>query len=110
MKRILLVDDDSAVRRVVASFIREAGHEVHEAQSPDEAFQAWATSPPFDALVSDVEMPGMTGPQLWDRLRQPPTVFITGKLSLDDLPSGVPVVRKPMTASQINAALDGLLQ
>jgi signal transduction histidine kinase len=55
--RVLLVDDDSAVRATVASFLRNAGITVREAGDAAEALAMLETEP-FEALVSDIVMPG----------------------------------------------------
>ncbi len=63
--RILVVEDQAALRRVVAEVLRAEGHEVIEADDPASALaQVVPAHPPFDLLVTDVVMPGMSGPQL----------------------------------------------
>ena len=55
-RRILLVDDDVALRTTVASFLRESALTVHEAGDAAEAL-SMLEAEPFDALVSDIVMP-----------------------------------------------------
>jgi signal transduction histidine kinase len=55
--RILLVDDDEAVRATVAAFLRDAGLCVREARCASDAL-GLLQAEPFDALVSDVVLPG----------------------------------------------------
>jgi CheY-like chemotaxis protein len=66
---VLLVDDESAVRTVIAVMLRRAGYDVIEASSGDGAarlFQRHAGAIRF--VVSDIAMPGMQGPELAQRL------------------------------------------
>lgn len=84
--RALLVEDDPLVRRVSQELLQTAGMEVVSALSAQEALQRFEASAArdggFDVVVSDVEMPGMSGPQLVVklRLRAPslPVVFVSG--------------------------------
>ncbi|MBL8741159.1 MAG: response regulator [Myxococcales bacterium] len=64
--RILLVEDDPAVRRVIADVLERAGYLVTEAPGPTEALAAGADD--IALLLTDVVMPKMTGRQLAERL------------------------------------------
>jgi CheY-like chemotaxis protein len=86
-RRVLLVDDDSAVRDVAASMLRELGCVVVEAGSGGAALDTLARDPaPFDLMVIDFAMPGMTGAEVAReaQLRRPglPMIFITGYADL----------------------------
>ena len=65
--RVLLVDDQVMVLRATASMLREL--DVVTAGSADEALRRLADGSHFDVVVSDVGMPGMTGPELFVRIR-----------------------------------------
>lgn len=67
--RVLLVDDEPMILRCYGRVLRRAGFVVDSATDGLAAFQAYATQR-FDAVVSDVNMPGESGLQLLDRLRQ----------------------------------------
>ena len=60
MSRILVVDDDAAIRTVVAQALRRAGHEVTTADTLAAADRALAAAPP-DVLVTDVVLPDGNG-------------------------------------------------
>ena len=67
----------------------------------------------FDVVVSDVHMPGMSGPELYAALRalQPglPVVFISAAASAADLPAGAPLIRKPFDFGELTAAVNRVL-
>ena len=56
MGRILIVDDEVSLRRVLGVILREAGHEVSETASVSEA-RARLAGPPFDLVITDHRMP-----------------------------------------------------
>jgi CheY-like chemotaxis protein len=87
--RILVVDDAPDVTEMIATLIRFAGYDVTTALSAPEAFDA-ARCDHFDAVVSDIGMPGMNGYQLAEALRampeyaRTPLVAVTGFTMYDD--------------------------
>ena len=84
MARVLVVDDDASVRRVVRLTFERAGHSIVEASSAFQALGLLRGSELPDAVVCDVIMPGMTGLQFYRHLaeRAPQlrhrVVFLTG--------------------------------
>ncbi|MFN7943501.1 MAG: PAS domain S-box protein [Thermoanaerobaculia bacterium] len=68
---VLVVEDESAVRSLIARVLKSRGYRVTTAASPAEALGAIdrLDSPP-DLVLSDVVMPGLSGPELARRLRQ----------------------------------------
>jgi CheY-like chemotaxis protein len=67
--RVLVVDDEEAVRRYVVHVLTAAGYQTSAASNAAEAIESFKNSS-FDALVTDVMMPGMTGDELARQLRQ----------------------------------------
>ena len=61
---ILLVEDDEAVRPLVATVLRAYGYNVLEAESPDVALRLMEGRDDLDLLLTDVVMPGMNGREL----------------------------------------------
>jgi CheY-like chemotaxis protein len=87
-RRILLVDDDEMIREVAElSLSRIGGYDVTTAASGEEAITL-ATADPPDAILLDVMMPGLDGPETFERLQaQPatravPVVLLTAKLQM----------------------------
>lgn len=87
--RILLVDDDSALRETLAEFLRERGYDVSCAGDGREALVHLHTSPAPDAILLDLAMPVMDGwafraAQRRDpRWAQIPTIVLSGSLGPD---------------------------
>lgn len=64
LARVLVVEDDPAVRGVLARTLSRANYRVRSASSPGEALRIAEAEGPFDALVTDMVMPGMGGIEL----------------------------------------------
>jgi DNA-binding NtrC family response regulator len=73
-RRILIVDDEQGIRKLLQTVFSRAGYDVHLAADAAEAM-ALCESDGFDALLSDVRMPGMNGHELarWMSGRHPET-------------------------------------
>ncbi len=70
-KRILVVDDEVHILHVVSLKLRNAGYEVLTAQDGREALELAQTERP-DVLITDFQMPFLSGLELCRRLRQMP--------------------------------------
>ena len=69
-ERVLVVDDEDMVRKFVVSVLENAGYRVRVAGSGREALDIWEKEGGrFDALLTDIVMPGLNGLDLADRLR-----------------------------------------
>ena len=62
--RILVAEDDEAVRRLVARFLRARGCDVLEVADGTQALAALQHGG-FDVVVSDISMPGASGVEVW---------------------------------------------
>jgi len=82
--RVLIVDDDDAVLRAHARILAAKGYTVSSAASGAAAMQAMQDDA-FEVILSDVDMPGMNGIQLLERVRaydvDVPVVLMTGNPS-----------------------------
>lgn len=68
MASILLVDDSTSMREMVSFTLREAGHDVSEAEDGVEALE-FAKKTPVNLVITDVNMPNMDGITLTSELR-----------------------------------------
>jgi len=88
-QNVYVVDDDAAVRRSLKRLLSTAGFAVETFGSAD-ALLARGAPCGAACLVLDVRMPGMTGPQLFERMSEcglaMPVVFLTG---YGDVPTGI---------------------
>ena len=120
--RILVVDDEEAIRHVVMRALMRIGHTVELAQDGSDALTRIQSDPSaFDLVISDLRMPGMGGTELFRRLGslnpalQPRVIFITGDASaLDDRTrehaGGLPVLQKPFDLNEPTRAVSRLLE
>lgn len=88
-RRILVVDDDDALREVLTTALARDGHEVVGACDGTEAL-ALLEQQPYDLVLSDLRMPHVDGPSLYETLRTrhhfpvrfatklPRVIFMTG--------------------------------
>ncbi len=67
--RVLVVDDDVALVRVVQELLEEHGHTVYTANDGPQALQQWEAQQP-DIVLLDIMMPGMDGHEVCQRLRE----------------------------------------
>jgi CheY-like chemotaxis protein len=110
-RTILVVDDDAAVRRVIALLLEDGGFDAKTAASGDAALRLLAERGErerIELILLDVSMPGMPGPVLRGRLREiapeVPVVYLTGHAYEGS--TGDVVLHKPLSGSQLVAAVD----
>ncbi|MEA3050986.1 MAG: hypothetical protein QOG84_2822 [Sphingomonadales bacterium] len=111
---ILVVDDNDEVGVLAEALCAELGYRVSRVRSGPEALAA-AGSTRFDAVFTDVVMPGMTGLELADALRELtpglPIILATG--FSDEIArqgtGGLPVVYKPYRLETLAEALDAAM-
>ena len=106
-KRILVVDDEEALRHLLADILTHEGHQVDTACDGLEALD-WLDQHHYDAVFTDLHMPGLDGPSLYEAIRKrqgedpPRLIFMTGNaaLSADFLrDTREPILEKPFSLS-----------
>ena len=112
--KILIVDDEEAVRFFIADALSRAGWEVHEADSGEAALAALSEQP-FDAMLLDLRMPGMGGltvmRQAKERWPEVMIIIMTAYASLDSAIEAVrqgalDYLRKPCSVDDIMSCVN----
>jgi CheY-like chemotaxis protein len=113
---ILLVDDDEAVRATTGLILESMGYRVREAESGETALTLLHAMPAIDLLLTDVAMPGMSGPELARRVREShpdlPVVFFSGYADPEAVAGDIirqRIVRKPFRAAELAAQIEATL-
>ncbi|MCA2216582.1 response regulator transcription factor [Jidongwangia harbinensis] len=117
MARLLVVDDERDIRDLVVKRLERDGHQVLAAGGGPEALVVVAEHGLPDAVILDIDMPGMDGFDVLDRLRElgpdMPALFLTVLWSADVAgrarTARVPLVAKPFTAAELAAGVQQLL-
>jgi len=121
-KQILIVDDDQRMLDALQRVLRRQSNDwdMTFVRHPEEAWEA-LLNVAYDAVVTDVRMPGMSGIELLERIRQTektkdvPVVILTGlnddKLKEKALLCGaVDLLNKPVDSGQLVARLKSVLK
>ncbi|MBD3258260.1 response regulator [candidate division GN15 bacterium] len=109
--RVMVVDDDDAVRELIRAIMTKDGYKVATARTGAEAVRQADRFHP-DLIIMDITMPEMDGYEATSRIRrnprlkEVPIVFLTGKTVAEDAgrsfaTGGSVFVRKPFSAKQI---------
>jgi DNA-binding response OmpR family regulator len=115
-KKILLAEDDSAMRRFVEIILQQAGYEVLTAEDGLQALEAAQTNE-IDALVADAVMPHLTGYDLCRMLRSQtkdlPLIILSGleqnNQDGDDCVADMFLVKNANLKNDLTTALEKLL-
>jgi DNA-binding response OmpR family regulator len=103
-RRILVVDDEPALRNLVARAFRERGYDVAEAADGLAGLEVVrSVSEPFHLVITNSQMPHIDGPRLAERLRELdpklPIIHLSGShgSSIRNMPPNVPTLLKPFS-------------
>lgn len=120
MASVLIIDDDTSIRRVLRSALERAGHHVEEAGDGAEGMQRYRTAP-ADLVITDLFMPDQDGIETIQQLRDefPASRILaisggavggpTGTLTDAMLFGANAALAKPFTIQQLNSAVAELL-
>ncbi len=116
--KVLIVEDEFLIRLILADALSDAGYDVEQAATGDEAASVMHGAEPLSLLVTDIQMPGtLDGGGLARFLRQSypnlPVVYTSGRPDnkgvLGPLGRNNVFIRKPYTPSQVVEAIGCLL-
>lgn len=117
MPTLLIVDDDAAIRGMLYELLSEK-YECHTASTADEAFQ-YLEVEHYDAIITDIAMPGLTGVELLKRVQlrdeETPVILVSGKGSEQDSESLLALgafayITKPFKLDEIEEVVARALQ
>ena len=113
--RMLVVDDDPLVSSGTAGMLEDLGHSVLEAASGNAALELLKSEPPFDLVITDHAMPGMSGTELARQIRLGwptlPVLLVTGYAELPNGENpGLPRLAKPYRQEELGACVVELIE
>ncbi|HSB33055.1 MAG TPA: sigma-54 dependent transcriptional regulator [Nitrospirota bacterium] len=115
---ILLIDDDDSLRRVIEFSLTEAGHRVQPAASGEEGLRLFESTT-FDAVITDITMPGMSGMEVLARVHglDPglPVIMITAYGTIENAVQAMKqgafdYITKPFNRDELRMTLDKALR
>jgi two-component system cell cycle response regulator CpdR len=105
-RRALVVDDDALTRELLASMLQDLGCETLTARSGTDALTQLANDHRIDLLITDVNMPGLSGPQLALRARQyRPELRVLLLSGAESDGRGFPLLQKPFSRSDLQQVM-----
>lgn len=119
MRKILVVEDEDAIREVVALNLRLAGYEVTEAASAEQALAVFSPPAGFDVAVLDIMLPGMNGFSLCETIRRDSAsigiIILSAKTLETDKIKGLSIgaddyMTKPFSVSELLARVEALVR
>lgn len=119
-ERILFVDDEGQIRKLVQAFLQKHGYVVTTANDGYEALRAVRKDPPH-LVITDVSMPNLNGLELTRRLRAEaatarlPIIMLSARKQADDILSGYAqgadeYIAKPVELAVLSAKIELLLR
>lgn len=114
----LLIDDDDSLRRVVEFSLTEAGYGVRAASSGEEGLRVFEKEA-FDAVITDITMPGMSGMEVLAKIRehdeQIPVIIITAYGTIENAVEAMKqgafdYITKPFNRDELRITLDKALK
>ena len=118
-KRVLIVDDEENIRRMMRLTLEVAGYEVGEAANGQQGLDLYADGSSWDLVLLDQRMPGMDGLEVLALLNKRNsaarvimvTAYASVELAVDAMKIGATdFVRKPMTPESLRGAVAAALQ
>ena len=116
--KVMIVDDESRMRKLVKDFLRREGYEVIEAEDGEQAVDIFFKNPKIDLILLDVMMPKLDGWQVCETIRQyskVPIIMLTAKDSERDELRGFDLgvdeyISKPFSPKILMARIGAILR
>ena len=119
MKRILIIDDNEDIRKIIGYDLIKAGFDVDDAQDGESGYQMIQKEKNYDLIIVDWMMPGMSGIELVRTLRRQHNnsllFMLTAKDVVDDLAEAFEAgvddyMRKPFSPRELTIRIQRHLQ
>ncbi|MDQ2872519.1 MAG: response regulator [Candidatus Eremiobacteraeota bacterium] len=121
IRRVLIADDDPAICALIDTVLKKDPYEIVIRNDAESALVALAQHGPFDVVICDFMLPGISGIDLIERLRANaptralPILMISGhtNYAMDGRAKAAGAnmfLNKPFTISQLRLAVSGLLE
>ena len=116
-RRILVCEDEDAIRDFVVIHLKRSGYEVYDVNCGEKAVEAWNRGLRFDVALLDIMMPGMDGCQVCRFLRERSStigiIMLSAKTQEMDKVNGLMMgaddyVTKPFSPSELVARVDAI--
>ena len=118
--KVLLADDDNAMRLYFTRFLEKKGFTVTACSNGKDAWDEFQKDP-FNLILLDWNMPGMTGAELCERIKQTQkdsyayVILITSRSDSEDIIEGLEsgaddYITKPVVAAELNARITSALR
>lgn len=112
-RRVLVCDDDGQVRAILTRQLQLLGLEVETAAGGAQAMKR-IDHEPFDALMLDLDMPGVTGLDVLLHVQRAaptlPVLVVTGTFEAERIEGAVAVLPKPVDVESLRTALSDALR
>lgn len=117
MATILIVEDENAIREVIAAYLARAGHKVVEAADGKQALELFGNQK-IDLVVLDLNLPEMNGIEVCKAIRQKsqvPIIMVTARIEEMDELIGLEIgaddyIKKPFSPNILVARVETLLR
>lgn len=118
-QRILVVDDEENLRDVLVEVLKRDGHDVHGAGDGTDGLRR-IQDQRYDLVITDLRMPGLEGPALYEALRQqypddpPRVIFMSANTGIEEYArfladTGEPALEKPFNLADMRQVVQQVL-
>src|SRR5271157_2751985 len=119
MTKLLVVDDDKNIRRILSTFLESAGHSVQQAADAASALAALSKEPDIALVLTDFRMAEMNGLELLERIKQQhPDTLVIIMTAYATVESAVAIIKagaydyltKPFSLDRVRQAVERALE
>ena len=118
MEKILIIDDDKSIRQTLSNYLKKKNYEIFSAENAFKGFDAVKAYHP-DLIISDIRMPGMSGLELLEKIKEfDPHVNVIILTAYDDMQSTIKAmqigaydfIEKPLELERLKTSIKRALE